>query len=120
MESIPGSRFYGYQGPKIADIPLFSFIISNSSIFRCLFIVLLTFAQLKMNVLANVWRPIGKVDNPELVSLAVKCCLKQSVASGIGSMRSDIIGEIVYTMAGENSQLVGGKVVAKVLKVITL
>jgi hypothetical protein len=75
------------------------------------------FFQLKVNILASVWRSIGKVDNPELVSLAVKCCLKKSIESGIGSMRSDIIGEIVYTMAAENSPLVGGKVIAKTLKV---
>lgn len=70
-----------------------------------------------MNILNSVWGTIGKVDNSELVALSVKCCLKKSIESGIGSMRADIIGEIVYTMAAENSQLVGGKVIAKTLKV---
>ncbi len=70
-----------------------------------------------MNILSSVWKVIGRVDNLQLVGLAVKCALKKAIESGIGSVRADIIGEVIYTMAAENTQLVGGKVIAKILKV---
>lgn len=72
--------------------------------------------QLKVNILAQVWKPIGQVEDVQFVTLAVKCCLKKAIDAGIGSMRADIIGEIIYTMSAENTQLVGGKVIAEIME----
>lgn len=63
--------------------------------------------------------------------MVIACCIDQSVKSGVGSERLEIIGSIaaalgislcwfllIFFLASQNPQIVSGKIIARLLKVV--
>lgn len=58
---------------------------------------------------------IGTV--PDIIELAIDCCVAQAIKSKSDPARVDVVGSIVASMSSKNAQIVSGKIIARMLKV---
>eukprot|EP01132_Coremiostelium_polycephalum_P003622 gene3622-4511_t len=73
--------------------------------------------NMKSIILSKVWETFGQ-QQPQLVNLALKCCLQKCIESGFGSNSSEIVGEMISSMANQCPQLISGKIISKLLKLL--
>eukprot|EP01119_Soliformovum_irregulare_P019017 TRINITY_DN5943_c0_g1_i1.p1 TRINITY_DN5943_c0_g1~~TRINITY_DN5943_c0_g1_i1.p1 ORF type:complete len:2529 (-),score=855.67 TRINITY_DN5943_c0_g1_i1:42-7628(-) len=67
-------------------------------------------------ILSTVWETVGTVT--EILETVIDCIIEQGLKSGIGSSELETLGAILTTLASQNSVLVSGKVIARVLQLI--
>eukprot|EP01133_Synstelium_polycarpum_P017457 gene17457-20830_t len=74
-------------------------------------------SNIKATILSKVWEKFGE-QRADLVNLALKCCLKRALDGGFGSNQAETVAEMVSIMASQSPQLVAGKLIAKVLRLL--
>ncbi|KAF2077194.1 hypothetical protein CYY_001515 [Polysphondylium violaceum] len=87
------------------------------SVINSLIDLSITETSMKASILSKVWETFGRQD-PELVNIALKCCLKKCLESGFGGNACELFGEMISSMAAESPQLVSGKIISKLLKLL--
>ncbi|KYR01829.1 hypothetical protein DLAC_01846 [Tieghemostelium lacteum] len=73
--------------------------------------------SMKSLILSKVWETLGR-QKPELVNLALKCCLKKCLEVGFGTNTCETVGEMISSMAAESPQLISGKIISKLLTLL--
>ncbi|EGG19811.1 neurofibromin [Cavenderia fasciculata] len=116
-----------YVSPWIANLALFTQpsptpeaaekLAKTNTVINALIDLSIRETQMKSIILSKVWETFGR-QKPDLVNLALKCCVKKAVDSGFGSNNCELIGEMIASMAGESPQLIAGKLISKLIRLI--